>query len=125
VHRGREPIEADVDETRARELLARERRRIERALANATEREDADELSLVDQHPADYGTELFDRELEDTIIERLRGELAAIERAEERLKAGTYGRSVESGRPIPDSRLEAIPWAERTAEEQARYERYA
>ena len=29
---------------------------------------------------------------------------------------------MESGEPIPDGRLEAIPWAERTAEEQARFE---
>ena len=47
----------------------------------------------------------------------------AIERAEKRLEEGTYGLSVESGRPIPDERLELIPWAERTADEQARYER--
>jgi DnaK suppressor protein len=30
---------------------------------------------------------------------------------------------VQSGQPIPDARLEAIPWAERTVEEQARYDR--
>ena len=53
---------------------------------------------------------------------RLREELAAIERAEQRLRDGTYGLSVESGEPIPDERLEVVPWAERTAEEQARYE---
>ena len=53
---------------------------------------------------------------------RLREELAAIERAEQRLRDGTYGLSVESGEPNPDARLEMIPWAERTAEEQARYE---
>ena len=35
---------------------------------------------------------------------------------------GTFGRSVESGEPIPEGRLEAIPWAERTADEQARLE---
>jgi DnaK suppressor protein len=35
---------------------------------------------------------------------------------------GTYGVSIESGQPIPDARLEAIPWAERTAEEQARHD---
>ena len=40
-----------------------------------------------------------------------------------RLAEDTYGLSVESAEPIPDARLEAIPWAERTAEEQARYER--
>ena len=111
-----------MDPERARELLARERARVERALAEIAEREDATELSVVDQHPADYATELFDRELEDGPAVRLREELEAIERAEKRLEDGTYGLSVESGKPIEDARLEAIPWAERTAEEQARYE---
>ena len=46
--------------------------------------------------------------------------LAAIER---RLEEGTYGLSVESGQPIPDARLEGVPWAERTVEEPARYDR--
>ena len=54
------------------------------------------------------------------LAEELRERLAAIERAERRLEEGTYGLSVESGQPIPDARLEAIPWAERTVEEQAR-----
>jgi DnaK suppressor protein len=111
-----------MDEARARQLLARERARVERALARAAEREEASELTLVDQHPADYGTELFDDELDDTLALRLREELEAIERAEKRLEEGTYGLSVESGEPIEDARLEAIPWAERTADEQAKYE---
>ena len=49
--------------------------------------------------------------------------MAALERAEARLEAGTYGLSVESGEPIPDARLEARPTAERTVEEEARYRR--
>jgi len=114
-----------VTEERARELLARERARIERALAALSEREDASELSHLDQHPADTATELFDEELDQGLEAQLREELAAVERAERRLEEGTYGRSVESGKPIPDARLEAIPWAERTAEEQARYEALA
>ena len=48
----------------------------------------------------------------------LRDELAAVERAEARIAAGTFGLSIESGKPIPDERLEAIPTAERTAEEE-------
>jgi DnaK suppressor protein len=112
-----------MDAARARQLLARERARVERALARVAEREEASELTVVDQHPADYGTELFDDELDDTLALRLREELEAIERAEKRLEEGTYGRSVESGEPIEDARLEVIPWAERTAEEQARSER--
>ena len=49
-----------------------------------------------------------------------REELAAVERAEARLAAGTFGLSIESGRPIPADRLQADPTAERTAEEAAR-----
>jgi hypothetical protein len=39
------------------------------------------------------------------------------------LAAGTYGRSVLSGQPIPDERLEAFPLAELTVEEEAAQER--
>ncbi len=56
-------------------------------------------------------------------MEDLRKELTAVERAEARLAEGTYGLSVESGEPIPDGRLEARPTAERTVEEQERYDR--
>jgi len=56
------------------------------------------------------------------LAESLREELAAVERAEQRLANGTYGKSVESGEAIPDGRLQSVPWAERTADEQARYE---
>jgi DnaK suppressor protein len=111
-----------VDEARARELLRRERERIERTLAELTHGTN-DELSHADQHLADEGSELFESERDAGLAERLRAELAAVERAERRLAEGSYGRSVESGEPIPDKRLEAMPWAERTVEEQARYDR--
>ena len=52
----------------------------------------------------------------------LRAELAAVERAEQRLADGKFGLSVESGEPIPDERLEAVPTAERTIAEQERYD---
>jgi DnaK suppressor protein len=111
-----------MDPNHARELLARERRRIEEALARLR-REPNEELSHLDQHPADEATEVFEEERDEGLAVRLREELEAVERAERRLEEGTYGASVESGRPIPDERLEAIAWAERTAEEQERYER--
>ena len=117
------PTEREVTQERARELFARERARDARALAALERHEDPGELAHVDQHPADVATEVFDEELEQGLAEQLRERLAAIERAERRLEEGTYGLSVESGQPIPDARLEAIPWAERTVEEQARYDR--
>ena len=110
-----------MDPKRATELLQVERSRIEQALAEL-DPSPPDELSHVDQHVADEGSELYDEERDAGLAERLREELAAVERAEQRLMLGTYGLSVESGEPIPDDRLEAIPWAERTVEEQSRYD---
>ena len=110
-----------MDPERARELLAAERERLERALAGLA-RVDSGELSDQDE-PADVGSELYQDELDEGLEERLREELAAVERAEQRLAAGTYGRSTESGEPIPDARLEALPTAELTIEEERARER--
>ncbi|MGZ4418551.1 MAG: TraR/DksA family transcriptional regulator [Gaiellaceae bacterium] len=111
-----------MDPERARELLARERRRIVQNLV-AAEPEESDEPTTTDQHMADQASDLYDNEFDEGLSDELRLELAAIERAERRLADGTYGLSVESGEPIPDERLEVMPAAERTAEEQARFER--
>ena len=111
-----------MDSGRASELLSAERARIERALGELGRGTD-EELSHVDQHPGDEGSELFEQERDAGLAERLREELAAVQRAEQRLAEGTFGLSVESGEPIPDARLEAMPTAERTVEEQARYDR--
>ncbi|HVE69700.1 MAG TPA: TraR/DksA C4-type zinc finger protein [Solirubrobacteraceae bacterium] len=110
-----------MDDARARELLAAERARIERSLADRDTPTPGDELADNDQHLGDGGTELYESERDAGLVEQLREELAAVERAEQRLAAGTYGVSVDSGEPIPDERLEAMPTAERTVEEQARY----
>jgi DnaK suppressor protein len=109
-----------MDAEHARELLARERARIERALADLTRHDGDDDPDPFEA--ADVASDLLDAELGQGLAERLREELEAVERAERRLAEGTYGLSIESGKPIPDARLETIPWAERTAEEQARYE---
>ncbi|MGZ4385848.1 MAG: TraR/DksA family transcriptional regulator [Gaiellaceae bacterium] len=106
-----------MDPERARELLAGERERIERALSGLR-REDTGEPAD-EEDPANLASELYQAELDEGLADGLRQELAAVERAEARLAAGTYGRSIESGRPIPDERLEALPSAERTADEEA------
>jgi DnaK suppressor protein len=114
-----------MDEARARELLAQHRQRIEMEIAALGGREDEEELSHYDQHMADDAQFLHDEEVEEGLAERLREELAGIERAERRLEEGSYGISIASREPIPDERLEVVPWAERTAEEQQRFERGA
>jgi len=108
-----------VDADRARELLARERVRIELALAELAP---GSREEVSDPQDADNAPELLEAEIGVGYAQSLGEELAAVARAEERVAAGTYGISVQSGEPIPDGRLEAIPWAERTAEEQSRYD---
>ena len=108
-----------MDADRARELLKTERERIERALAGVRPTDDCEIQS--DNHPGDAAEDLYQDELDQGRAENLREQLKAVERAEARLADGTYGLSVESGEPIPDERLEAVPTAERTiAEEQRR-----
>jgi|SRR5919201_4780933 DnaK suppressor protein len=107
-----------MDPDRARELLAAERERIERALERLR-REDTGEPAD-DEDPGNLASELYEEELDEGLADDLRAELASVERAEARLAAGTYGLSIESGKPIPDERLEAVPTAERTVEEEAR-----
>ena len=107
-----------MDPERARELLARERERIERALAklgHVDTGEPSDE-----EDPANMASDLSQDELDEGLADDLREELAAVARAEARLATGTYGRSIESGKPISDERLEARPTAERTVDEEAR-----
>jgi DnaK suppressor protein len=107
-----------MDPERARELLAAERNRIESALSRLGHQDSGDLTDETDA--ADVASDLYQDELDSGLAEGLRDELAAVERAEARLAAGTYGLSIESGEPIPDERLEARPTAERTAAEEAR-----
>jgi DnaK suppressor protein len=106
-----------MDPDRAGELLAAERTRVETALA-ALDRDGPLEGSD-HREPGDKDSEdLYQDEFNAGRADDLRQQLAAVERAEARLAAGTYGLSIESGNPIPDGRLEALPTAERTVEEQ-------
>ena len=110
-----------MDQTQARALLAGERARLQRLL----------QAEIGEPQAAEVGDEVDDadrRNAEETgmaLEQQLRARWAALQRAEARLAAGSYGRSVHSGRPIPDERLEADPLAELTVEEAAAAERGA
>ena len=105
-----------MDSDRAHELLAAERQRITRALAGLGHQDGGDAADEYD--PANLASDLYQDELDEGLADVLRNQLAAVERAEQRLADGTYGLSVESGEPIPDERLEAVPTAERTLDEE-------
>ncbi len=105
-----------MDPERARELLQAERERIERGLAQAAHEDDGEEAD--DQDPGNLASDLYQDEFDEGLRDDLGAQLAAVERAEARLAAGTYGLSVQSGEPIPDDRLEVVPTAELTVEEE-------
>jgi DnaK suppressor protein len=113
-----------MDEEQARALLREERHRLERLLTSVDA--DHDRVAPADEVSEDLADGADRRTLEETdeaVARQLTGRLEALQRAEDRLAAGTYGRSVLSGRPIPDERLEAFPLAELTVEEEAVRER--
>ncbi len=107
-----------MDSSRARALL-----RAERAEVATLLRQTEEAVGIVQQAPdsptdsGDEGLPLTQRATDEAVAEQLRERLGAIDRALARIEAGTYGRSVLSGEPIPDQRLEADPAAELTVEE--------
>jgi DnaK suppressor protein len=102
-----------MDAERARQRLAEERARVERALDGLGQPEGGEQP----EDTGDQAQELEQAETENALGDDLRRTLEAIERAEARLEEGTYGTSVVSGDPIPDERLEAIPWTDRKVDE--------
>ncbi|VBB06178.1 zinc finger dksa/trar c4-type [Lucifera butyrica] len=69
------------------------------------------ELSRYDNHPADLGSETFERSKDFALRGNERLLLSKVERALEDIAAGTYGYCKKCGNPISEDRLEAIPWA--------------
>ena len=107
-----------MEDERARQLLASERLRTERLLADVTEEREGDRTAAnQDGDMFDSAEPLTEQGTDDAVVAELRSRLDAIGRAEKRLDAGTYGHSVRSGVAIPDDRLEADPTAELTVEE--------
>jgi RNA polymerase-binding transcription factor DksA len=118
-----------VDGDVARERLLKERERLDglheqyEALREESESDALQELSHYDQHPADTGTETFDRERDLTLLEQVEGELADVEHALQRIDEGTYGICEACGEPIGDDRLEAMPATRFCLKDQALAER--
>lgn len=107
-----------MDEARARALLGAERADVQRLLSDtvvAGQQDRAAEQETGDS--ADPAQSLTAEGVDDAITASLQQRLAALGRAERRLDEGTFGRSIRSGLPIPDERLEADIAAELTVEE--------
>jgi RNA polymerase-binding protein DksA len=122
-----------MDSDAARQLLEGERERLTSVRegldvenpSDESENQNLSELSDVDQHQADIGTETFEREKDYSILERVEAELADVEHALQRLDDGTYGTCEACGKPIGDDRLQAMPAARFCVDDQQLAEREA
>jgi RNA polymerase-binding transcription factor DksA len=100
----------------ARRLLLAERERLTALLADLED--SVSDQQDVDPRMAEQAKDIIDREIDRSTYERVHEQLAEVDAALQRVEDGTYGISEVSGRPIPDERLRAVPYARRLAEEQ-------
>ena len=122
-----------MDDAEARQRLDEERARLAQVRdglqeGNSLDQSEGDsvvELSSIDQHQADLGTETFEREKDLAILESIEAELADVEHALRRLDEGTYGICEACGRPIDQERLEALPATRLCRDDQQRAEQDA
>lgn len=70
------------------------------------------ELSAYDNHPADLGSEVFERGKDIALAENAEHHLTDVYRALADMESGDYGRCKACGKAIPLERLEALPTAE-------------
>ena len=118
-----------MDKATAAKRLEEERTRLQ-GIREGIQRERDDaiadaggELSSVDQHPGDSGTETFEMEKNVSLLEQVDDELLEVEAAVQRLEGGSYGTCQVCGRPIGEERLEAMPATRFCVEDQAKAER--
>ncbi len=117
-----------MDTETARRRLTEERERLTATLEGLetdieAQKESLSELSVVDEHQADIGTETFEREKDLSILESVQAGLDDLDQALQRLDEGTYGNCEVCHQPIGDDRLDAVPAARFCLEHQAAMER--
>ncbi len=113
-----------VEEQRGRlEELRAELTRLVRGLEEDQRDRAEDEGDFTEHDSGDMSRDIFDREVDATIAEQIQQRLEIVDRALQKVEEGTYGLSDVSGEPIPRGRLEAVPEAVRTVEEQQQFER--
>lgn len=90
---------------------------------NGLAKESAQEMAGYSLHMADSGTDNFDRDFALSLLSSDQDAVYEIEEALKRIEKNTYGICELTGKQIPKTRLEAIPWTRFTVQAQAQLER--
>ena len=112
----------DLDVDHFRTLLIDERKRLEEELEqvrnHSTDMDNAlpEEGEGGDEDTADLASAMMDKEMDLSVEDELEDLLVQVDRAFQKIEEGTYGICDVSGKPIPVSRLELIPFATLTVE---------
>lgn len=115
-----------LDLNKIRTALETKREEIRQNLASLTEAQptpvDAVEASDGPQDFEEIAVDFLETQQEQSVQVNEQALLTEIEQALERLDNGTYGTCVVCGQPIPEKRLEAIPWAARCVKDEEQLE---
>jgi DnaK suppressor protein len=105
-----------MDAEHARQLIVKERERLtglirerEAEGLGQSERDNTSELSALDQHQGDIGTETFEREKDFSLLEQFEAEIGDLDAALRKIDEGVYGLCEVCGKEIEPDRLEAMP----------------
>ncbi len=115
-----------IDLQRMKERLEAKQKELQANMATLTEAHptptDPIEISEGPQEFEETNIDFTETQQEQSIEVNEQALLTLVQAALRRIEDGTYGKSVVSGKPIPEKRLEAIPWADRTIEEEEQAE---
>ena len=99
---------------------------LQRSLAGLTEAQpqpvDSIGAGVGPQDFEEVAVDFLQTQQEQSISANEQALLTEVQAALKRIEQGTYGKCIECGRPIPEKRLEAIPWAARDVEHEAALE---
>lgn len=102
-----------------KELLVKEKNRLEESVNLANEAMDATETrsgiadaSGGDSHLLDVANDVMEHEMQNTLRLAIRDRLDRVNRCLQRIEAGQYGNCAICGKDIETNRLRAIPYSE-------------
>ena len=116
------PVKIKAEWAKYHEHLLELRERLQAQMSGLA-KESAEEMTNYSLHMADSGTDNFDRDFALSLLSSDQDAIYEIEEALKRIEKKTYGICELSGKPIPKTRLDAIPWTRFTVEAQSQLER--
>jgi DnaK suppressor protein len=116
-----------VDIPKMKKSLEQKRDELRTAIAGLTEAQpkvvNSDEASEGPQDFEEVAVDFLETHKEQSIQYTEQALLAEVQAALKRIDDGRYGICVVCGQPIPERRLEAIPWAARCIQDEAALEK--